>query len=216
MLITWDSIMHGTVVFLKHTGWLEGCGVITGLICVWLAARNHLLNWPFAIISVSIYIFICFRSKLYADMGLQFYFLLMNIYGWYFWLKKRNDGDKSMPVHQISNRDIRFSVLAVLAFTLIAGYLLKTHTDAKLPFMDSFCTGCSLVAQWLLARRVLQNWLIWVAVDILYTGVYLSRELYATAFMYLIYIGIAWMGYIQWKKSFLLQQENPEPTPETQ
>ena len=145
---------------------LETSGVITGILCVYLAAKNNIWNWPIAIVSVLIYIFIFFEAKLYADTGLQIYFLVMNLYGWYFWSRK--EIHQKVPVSSISFKEIILSVLAIIVFTAGLGYFLYMGTDASFPFIDSFCTACSLVAQVFLARKVLETWLIWIFVDIIY------------------------------------------------
>ncbi len=196
------SFLPAVEEWLKQQTPLEISGVVTGLICVYLAAKNNILNWPFAIVSVIIYIFIFFESKLYADMGLQVYFLVMNIYGWYFWGKHAKTASKT-PVSRIKPSEVMISVFAIIAFTAIIGFLLRKNTDAAFPFIDSFCTACSIVAQVFLARKVLENWLIWIFVDIIYVGVYLSKNLDITAAMYAIYIIIALMGYVQWRRDWM-------------
>jgi nicotinamide mononucleotide transporter len=197
------QIIHALQNWWQHQTLPEVIGVITGLLCVYLAAKNNIWNWPFAIISVSIYIFIFFSTRLYADMGLQFYFLAMNIYGWYYWSKKPAT-EKKTPVVMISRPEIVLSVIAIIVFTFILGSVLK-YTPASYPFIDSFCTACSLVAQVFLARKVLQNWLIWIFVDIIYVGVYLFKGLELTAVMYASYIGISLLGYIDWNKEYKKQ-----------
>ncbi|WP_214227158.1 nicotinamide riboside transporter PnuC [Pedobacter sp. B4-66] len=190
-----------TQLFLQ-TGLLEWFGVFTGILCVWLAAKNNIYNWPIAIVSVVIYIFIFFESKLYADMGLQVYFFAMNVYGWYFWSKNRNNPEASRPIAIITQKEIMLSILGIIVFTGILGFVLKKNTDASFPFLDSFCTACSLIAQIFLARKVLQNWLIWIFVDIIYVGMYISKDLYATAVMYALYVYIASIGYLDWRRTY--------------
>ena len=185
--------------WLKGQSLLETSGVITGILCVYLAAKNNIWNWPVAIISVIIYIVIFFEAKLYADTGLQVYFLLMNVYGWYYWSRKQGDQNK-VPVTAVTMKEIVLSLLAIIVFTFALGTFLKQGTDASLPFIDSFCTACSLVAQVFLARKVLENWLIWIFVDIIYVGVYLVKDLHLTAGMYALYIVIAAIGYRDWRK----------------
>lgn len=197
-----DTFRESITQFLFGTGLLEWFGVFTGILCVWLAAKNNIWNWPIAIISVLIYIFIFFESKLYADMGLQFYFFLMNIYGWYYWSKQKENPTKERPISTITKKEIVFSIIGVIVFTLALGFLLHKNTDASFPFIDSFCTAVSLIGQIFLARRVIQNWLIWIFVDIIYVGVYFSKDLYATGLMYALYIGIATMGYLDWRKIY--------------
>ena len=204
------QIIHAVQDWWQHQTWLEIIGVITGLLCVYLAARNNIWNWPTAIVSVGIYIFIFLDARLYADMGLQVYFLIMNIYGWYFWSKKPVTELKT-PVALITLRQTIISVLIIAAVTPSLGFLLINlspilhYKPASYPYLDSFCTACSLVAQVLLARKVLENWLIWIFVDIIYVGVYIFKHLDLTAVMYAIYVGIALLGYIDWKKDYKKQ-----------
>jgi nicotinamide mononucleotide transporter len=197
-----QSISESFQQFFIQTGMLEWFGVFTGILCVWLAAKNNIYNWPIAVVSVVIYIFIFFESKLYADMGLQFYFLIMNFYGWYFWSKNKNNKQAESPVSLITRKEILLSIAGVVVFTAALGFLLHKNTDASFPFVDSFCTACSLIAQIFLARKVLQNWLIWIFVDIIYVGVYVSKDLYATAFMYALYVYIASVGYFDWRRTY--------------
>jgi nicotinamide mononucleotide transporter len=197
------GIMHVLQAWWQGQSLLEVIGVITGLLCVYLAAKNIIWNWPVAIISVGIYIFIFFDSHLFADMGLQFYFLITNIYGWYFWSKKPATEEKA-PVLRIKRTEVLLSILAIIIFTFLLGSILK-YTTASYPYIDSFCTACSLVAQIFLARKVLENWLIWIFVDVIYVGVYLFKGLNLTAIMYAIYVGIALLGYIDWKRDWRKQ-----------
>ncbi|RYY37687.1 MAG: nicotinamide riboside transporter PnuC [Sphingobacteriaceae bacterium] len=193
------EIMQSIVNWWHQQTWPEIIGVATGLACVYLAAKNNILNWPFAIVSVSIYIFIFYEAKLFADVGLQVYFLAMNIYGWYYWSKKSSREDKT-PVTRITVTEIWLSVLAIVICTILLGTVLK-YTTASLPYLDSFCAACSVVAQVFLARKVLENWLIWIFVDAVYVGVYVNKELHLTAIMYAVYFIIAAMGYVDWKKN---------------
>jgi nicotinamide mononucleotide transporter len=197
------ALIHALQIWWQQQSLLEVIGVITGLLCVYLAAKNIIWNWPFAIISVGIYIFIFYEKNLFADMGLQFYFMVMNIYGWYFWSKKPATENKT-PVMRVKKTEVVLSAIAITVFTFILGSLLK-YTTASFPYLDSFCTACSLIAQVFLARKVLENWLIWIFVDVIYVGVYIYKDLHLTAVMYAIYVAIALMGYLDWKKDWKKQ-----------
>jgi nicotinamide mononucleotide transporter len=196
------SITDTIADWFKSQNLLETSGVITGILCVYLAAKNKVWNWPFAIISVVIYIFIFLDAKLYADMGLQVYFLIMNFYGWYFWSRK--DANEKVPVSTITTKEMVLSIAGVIFFTAGLGFFLYKGTDASFPFIDSFCTACSLVAQIFLARKVMENWLIWIFVDVIYVGVYIAKDLHLTAGMYALYIYIAAMGYVEWRREYRL------------
>lgn len=202
MLPIADVFFESLQQFITQTTWLEWSGVVTGILCVWLAAKNNIYSWPIAIVSVLIYIFIFLDAKLYADMGLQVYFFGMNVYGWYYWSRQRNNDVAARPVSNITKPEILFSIAGIILFTLLLGSFLYKQTDASFPFIDSFCTACSLVAQVFLARKVIQNWLIWIFVDIIYVGVYVSKDLYATAIMYALYVYIALVGYLDWRKIY--------------
>ncbi|NCD70278.1 nicotinamide riboside transporter PnuC [Mucilaginibacter agri] len=196
--------------WFHQQSWIELIGVITGLLCVYLAAVNNIWNWPLAIISVTLYIFIFFEARLYADMGLQFYFLGANIYGWYFW-SHRKAPEVKVPVVSITTKQIIWTVIAIAIITPSLGYTLialapKLHyKPAAYPYLDSFCTAVSLIAQFFMARKIYQNWLMWVFVDIIYVGVYIVKHLQPTAFMYAVYAIIALVGYLDWRKEYRKQ-----------
>jgi len=206
MLLFVDAVKESLIQFYHATSRLEWAGVITGLLCVWLAAKNNILNWPIACVSVIIYAYIFFDRTLYSDSGLQIYFLVMNGYGWYFWSKQKKSLIKETPIINITKKEIMLSIVGVAIFTTALGFTLFKKTNASFPFIDSFCTACSIIAQIFLARKVLQNWLIWIFVDIIYVSVYFSKELYATGIMYAIYIIIATVGYLDWKKTYREQK----------
>jgi nicotinamide mononucleotide transporter len=197
------QIIHILQAWWHHQTLLEISGVVTGLLCVYLAAINNIWNWPVAVISVGIYIFILFDAHLYADMGVQVYFMVMNFYGWYYWSQKPANETKA-PVLLITRKETIFSIIAIAIVTFILGSVLK-YTPASYPYVDSFCAACSVVAQVFLARKVLENWLIWIFVDIIYVGVYIYKHLDLTAIMYGIYVAIALLGYIDWKKDYKKQ-----------
>jgi nicotinamide mononucleotide transporter len=201
------QIIHYIQQWWAHQSMLELAGVITGLFCVALAALNNIWNWPIAIVSVVIYIFIFCDARLYADMGLQVYFLFTNIYGWYFW-SRHPVVEVKAPVRLITKKQVIISVVIILATTPVLGYILISfasilnYNPPAYPYLDSFCTACSLVAQFFLAKKILENWLIWIFVDLIYVGIYVFKGLDATAFMYAIYIPIALYGYFDWQNDY--------------
>ncbi|MFC6998351.1 nicotinamide riboside transporter PnuC [Rufibacter roseus] len=185
---------------------IEVVGVITGLLCVALAARQNIWTFPVALVSVVLYIYVFYEAKLYADMGLQVMFAILNFYGWYMWLHKGNQRVER-PVTQTTKRQWGYLAVLVPLFTVGLGYFLHTKTDADLAFWDAGTTAVSLGAQWLMSRKKLENWLVWIVVDAVYVPIYLYKELYPTAGLYFIYLGLAWWGYVDWKKSMKKGQE---------
>ena len=180
--------------------------------CVYLAAINNIWNWPFAIISTAIYIYVFAKVALYADMGQNAYLLLINIYGWYYWGRQPANAPK-VPVVRISRKQIFFLVLIACMATPVLGFSLVKlssalhYQPAAFPYLDSFCTVISLTAQVFMARKILENWLIWIFVDIIYVGIYLSKDLQPTAFMFGIYAILALVGYLDWRKAYQLQNK---------
>ena len=204
MMFIIDAIRESFATLFQETSPLEWVGVITGTLCVWLAAKNNILNWPVASVSVIIYIFLLYEKKLYSDMELQVFFLGMNVYGWYYWTKNTGNTAVVQPISKISKQEAISTIDGIILFTLISG-VIHHYTGATYPFLDSFCTACSIAGQIFLARKTLQTWLIWIFVDLIYIGVYISKHLYATSIMYALYIYIAWMGYQGWKKIYMQQ-----------
>ena len=146
------------------------------------------------------YAVVFYQAKLYADMGLQGIYFVLSVYGWWAWL--RGGEDHSALAVSVVARRARISLFALGAtFGLLLGTLLHRFTDASLPFMDSMLTSFSLVAQWLMARKKLESWIVWIAVDVFYVGMFLYKSLYLTAGLYAVFLVIAAMGLVEWKRS---------------
>ena len=208
-----QTLLHALQDWWHQLSWLEIIAVITGLLCVYLAAINNIWNWPVAIISTVITIYVMATRALYADMLQYTYLTVINIYGWYVWSRKKDVRDKR-PIVTISPKQIVRTLVAVVFITPALGFTLITFADKlhyqppAFPYLDSFCTVVSLAAQVLMARKVLENWLMWVFVDIIYVVIYAVKDLEAYAFMFAIYIIIAVIGYFDWKKTLRLQLQN--------
>ncbi len=192
-----------------HLDPVETIAAVFGVISVFLSVRQNIWSWPTAIVNTGMYIFVFFAAKLYADTGLQVIYVILNAYGWYHWLyggKNRTE----LPVSKTSGRLGALLVGIGIAGTGIIGTLLARTTDAALPYMDAMTTSTSLVAQWMMTRKLLENWIIWVAVDVVYIGMYIYKSLYLTAVLYLVFLILSAMGYFQWKASLASRQLNAE------
>ena len=179
-----------------------------GVVSVFLSVRQNIWSWPTAIVNVGLYIFVFYGSKLYADTGLQVVYVVLNAYGWYHWLyggKNRTE----LPVTRTSARLWLLLVALIAAGTAVLGTILTQKTDAALPYVDSLTTSTSLVAQWMMTRKLLENWIIWVAVDVVYIGMYINKSLYVTAVLYFIFLVLSAMGFLQWRRS-LRERESPQ------
>ena len=179
---------------------LELVAAITGAISVWLSVRQNIWSWPTAIVNVLLYALVFQQAKLYADMGLQVVYAVLSVYGWYEWLFG-GEGRTRLRVTRTTPRLAVGLALISAAGSALLGTLLHRTTDAALPFMDSFLSSTSLVAQWMMTRKLLENWLVWIAVDVLYVGMFLFKGLYLTAGLYAVFLGLAVRGYLDWRRS---------------
>jgi len=200
MLLLETSFFQLIADQFKHTSGAEWIGVITGFICIYLAAKQNIFSWPVSIISVIAYAWVFFAAKMYGDMALQFYFLFTALYGWYFWLRKNET--QSKPVSVLSTRHWILVVVAILVLSVALGYFLDRFTDTDVPFADGFCTALSFVAQVLLTRKILQNWILWIVVDICYVPLYIYKQLNLSAIFYTFLVGLAIKGYIDWRRTY--------------
>jgi len=185
--------------------YVEVFGVITSLIYLYFSVRQIIWLWPFGILSSALFIMIFFSSKFYADMGLQVYYLGISIYGWYYWLRggHSDTGREKPPVIRISRQLIWQLSAAALALFFGIVSLLKYLTDSDVAWGDGFTTAASIVATWMLARKILEHWLVWILVDAVAAALYFYKGLYPSTVLYIIYSVIAILGYFQWKKLLL-------------
>ncbi|MGA9767609.1 MAG: nicotinamide riboside transporter PnuC [Blastocatellia bacterium] len=178
----------------------EIIGAAFGLLSVWLTVKENIWLWITGLISVCFYIVVFFQAKYYANMGLQVVFIALQIYGWHEWLR----GGKDRGRLEISRTDFKLGLwLAAIAFiaTAAMGYLLATRTDAVLSYWDSAASALSIIAQWMLAKKLIENWIVWIAVDAITIGLCLYNNLFATAALYVAFLVLAMMGLIEWRKT---------------
>ena len=183
---------------------LELIAAVVGAVSVYLSVRQNIWSWPTAIVNVVLYTLVFYDAKLYADMGLQVIYAVLSIYGWYEWL---HGGENKTELHVSRTGPRLAGILSIigLAGAGILGVVLRGATDAALPFMDSFLSSTSLVAQWMMTKKKLENWLVWIAVDVLYVGMFIFKHLYLTAGLYAVFLVLAIRGYIDWRRSMVTQ-----------
>jgi nicotinamide mononucleotide transporter len=183
---------------------LELVAVVFGIVSVYLSTRENILSWPTAIVNVSLFTVLFYRAGLYSDTGLQVVYFILSVYGWYEWLY----GGKGRTALTVSRAKPRtWMILAALGVVtwLTLSSITKRLPGTALPHLDAATTTISLIAQWMMTRKLLENWLLWVGVDVVYVGMFIYKGLYLTAFNYAVYLVIAAMGYFAWKKSLASQ-----------
>jgi nicotinamide mononucleotide transporter len=210
--------------------YIEIFGAVTGILYVIFEIRQNLWLWPVGIITSAVYIWIFFTGKLYADMSLQGYYLVISILGWYWWIKgsgfrvqgtrqedlKNNSpleggqGDvnhtskpESLTVTKIKLKTGIVLAIVFLVLYFIMWFALDKLTDSPVPEWDSFITSLSIIATWMLARKIYEHWFLWIVINIAASILFFIRALYPTVILYIVYCAMSFVGLIEWKKSLI-------------
>ena len=193
------SILSATVIDYLRAHWTELLGSVLGLVQIWLLVRRSIWNFPVAMAMVSVIGVTLFEARLYSECGLQAFFFVVNAIGWVQWNRVTDDAD-TVPVTWMRNRSrVVWAVVTVL-LSLSLGWLMHTLTNAALPFADSAVTGASIAAQLLLNNRKIENWVLWVAIDLVSIGLYLYRDLNFLAILYVAFLFISIIGLREWMR----------------
>jgi len=190
-----QSILHS----FRPIQLLEIFGTFFMLLGVWLTARKQESGWLVSIVGLILYVFIFFKSKLYADACLQAIYIFMSGYGWYQWKQNAAQEVSVSIVNTTIKQHVLFISISIAIGLFIYG-ALHFLTDSDLPFLDAFTTSFSLVATYMMAKSFLQCWWYWVAIDLVYTIMYCYKFLHITALQYLVFTLLAVYGYAQWRK----------------
>lgn len=236
------------IIWLSNN-YLEVFGAVTGILYVFLEIKQNPLLWPVGIITSGVYIYVFFTGKLYADMCLQAYYVIISILGWYWWVSRKYEskvmehradddpGDyyrlnagkgngvsdnemsnaeklKEKPVVELNGAvtlqvtraglSLAMKILAVFALLWAAMWqVLERFTDSPVPVADSFITSLSIVATWMLARKIYEHWYLWIVVNFSMVGLCLFRELYPTLVLYMVYGVMSFAGLREWAKTIV-------------
>lgn len=183
---------------------LEIIGVIIGLVYLYLEYKANIWLWPVGVIMPIVYTIIFYQSKFYADMGIYIYYFFASIYGWYIWSKSTKETDEVLISHTPLKHIGKLIVIFCAIFIAIA-FILIQFTDSTVPYGDSFTTSLSIIAMWMLAHKYIEQWLLWIVVNVASTILYFWKGLDATAMLFIIYSIIPFFGYFKWKKMMTQQ-----------
>lgn len=193
---------------IMATTWLELVAVAFGIISVWFARQANLLVYPTGIISTVIYIYICYNIQLYADMGINIFYTSMSIYGWYVWTRK-DEHKRHIPIRWNTKKEqiiglALIPLLYVIIFALL--YIFKqddpAYMNSYIPYVDSFTTAIFLIGMWYMARKRIENWIYWIAGNIISVPLYFVKGLVFTSFQFSIFLILAVLGLLQWIKMY--------------
>ncbi len=186
--------------------WIELAGAVAACIYLFFSIRQNILLWVCGIATSAFYIYVFAKAALYADMGLQFYYLMVSIYGWFVWARGGVTKHKSdMPVARLSvSMAIKLFVIHGVIYLVILIMLLHLpqkfgFAASSLPYLDALTTSAAIVATWMIARKYIENWLIWIFVDALSAGMYIYKEMWITTVLFVIYTVAAVIGFFAWQ-----------------
>lgn len=188
---------------VQQTGWQEWVSTITQIASVWYARKNNVLVYPTGIVGVLLAAYLYFfdsHPPLYADGTLNIYYFLMSIYGWYNWVQKKDAEHLTYPISWCSKRELSIGILVFLVAWGIIYFALVTITDSNTPVLDSLVSSSAVVAMWWMAKRKIENWLAWIASDIIAIPLNFYKEFYLFTLMYVLFLALAIWGFIEWKK----------------
>lgn len=188
---------------VQSSGW-ELAAVALAVAYLILAVKEQIACWYAAFISTLIFLFVFWQVNLYMESALQIYYMGMAVYGWYQWRQPKTE-THYLPISIWSYQYHIIALTMIAIITLISGYLLDLHTDARLPYLDSFTTWASVITTYMVARKILENWLYWLVIDSVSIYLYVNRSLYFTALLFSIYIVIIGFGLYQWTRVYRTQ-----------
>ena len=205
------------------TNYIEIFGAVTGIIYVFLEIRQNIWLWPVGIITSAVYIWVFFTNKFYADMSLQGYYLVISCLGWYWWARgkkgrmgeRENGGmeEREKNELEVTRLGLKTGIILAIVFVLLYAIMwlvLTRLTDSPVPARDSFITSLSIVATWMLARKIYEHWFLWIVVNFVSAVLFITRGLYPTAVLYVVYGIMSFAGLSAWKKTI---PHPPAPSP---
>lgn len=192
-----DILTSITSAFYKtsSTEWLV---FITALVYVLLAAIENVWCWLFGILASVLSVYLCYTGSLFLESGLQVFYVVMGIYGWYQWLQGSKEKTAITIVSFSLFKNTPLFIIGCIIWLLL-GILSSKYSSQAMPYLDGFITAFSIVATWMTAKKIIENWLYWIVIDALAIVLYASRDFYLMALLYIIYTLIALAGYLKWK-----------------
>ena len=213
-LSTYDTFSQGLISAIHAMSYWEVIAVILGIAYLVLAMRENSLCWYAAFGSTAIFTWLFFDVSLLMESALNVYYLIMAIYGWYVWNKQpqkspmQNEMQTKLPISTWTGMQHCIAIGGIIFMSLASGYLLSENTTAVMPYLDSFTTWGAVLTTYMVAKKVLENWIYWFVIDGVAIYLYLDRELYLTALLMLIYVILVIFGFASWLKTYQ-NQNNP-------
>lgn len=193
------NLFHQFIEELKNTSWLEFIAVVAGIASVVFSRMENILVYPVGMISTGIFIYLYVKHGLYADASVNFYYTVMSITGWFMWARPKQ-GKAALVITKSSGKEWRIALLFFACAWLILYVVLKNFTPSTVPVADSFTSGAAFTGMWLMNKKKLENWVWWIITDLASVPLNISKHLAFTGFQFVVFLVLATMGYITWKK----------------
>jgi len=211
-----SSLAQDLVSQFLENSVLELCAVVLAIVYLILAVREDIRCWYAAFISTAIFLIVFWDVNLYMESGLQIYYLLMAVFGWYQWRRVVQDGDRGvarmLPISRWPLQQHLIAISAIIVASVASGYMLAENTNAKLPYLDSFTTWGSVITTYMVTKKIYENWAYWLVIDTVSIYLYLDRSLYFTALLFAIYIIIIGFGWYSWSQKLAAQAPGTQLT----
>ena len=180
--------------------WLEIVAFLLAIVMVVLNMRVNPIAWPLAIVSSLLYFALFWNSRLYGDASLQIFFAVVALWGWWQWLRGTADDGGALRVRSLPASSRWWLLAALAAAWPVTGLFLKTYTDTDVPWWDAFPTAASVIGQWLLGRKYIENWLAWIVVNVVSVGLFAYKGLWLTTLLYTLFIAMSFAGWRAWQR----------------
>lgn len=204
-----EQLYQKFILDIQHTRWPEWVSTITQVASVWFARKNNILVYPTGIIGVLLAAYVYFfmiDPPLYADASLNIYYFAMSVYGWYNWVQKKDGEHFTYPIQWCSRKELNIGLAMFLFFWTLLFMVLQFLTDSNTPVLDSLVSSSAVTAMWWMAKRKIENWLAWIFSNIVAIPLNFYKELMLFTLMYVVFLVLAWMGFVEWKKKARLPQ----------
>lgn len=197
--LCWTLVLFADFLFAGR--WLEIFGLVSGLVCVWLMIKQNVLTFPIGLAYAVASVLVMARNQLYADVLLNAYYVFINAYGWWYWSVKKEEQGTELVVSRVTAKTAAALFgIGVLGVIAMIG-LLSHYTSAQQVILNSITTTLSFIAMWMSARKLVENWLIWLLVNVLSVGLYFLQGIYPYVLLYAVYLVMAVKGYREWMVS---------------
>lgn len=197
----WQNLVSGMLA----TTWLEFVAVVFGILSVIYSRAENILVYPTGLINTTLYIYLSVQAGLYAEASVNGYYTIMSVAGWIWWTQKGGDGGR-LRISGSSATDWRNALLFFGIFWIVLWWLLSHFTDSSVPIADAFAAASAYTGMWLMARKKLENWIWWIITNIASIPLYFSKGFVFTSFQYLVFLALAILGYVEWRRKLI---QNP-------